>query len=106
MRAVLQLAGTRHEKKRAMVGHFLGALTAAQGNYPAAEHFLQQSLSLYENLADHCGIAVSLNALGVTACDRGDYRVAQGYVERSLACWRMLSDRSAIARCLHNLANV
>ena len=106
MKTALQLAGTGHEKKRAMVGHFLGALTAAQGNYPAAEFFLRQSLSLYQDLADRCGIAVSLNALAVVARDRGDYPAAQGYVERSLACWRMMSDRSAIARCLHNLANV
>jgi predicted ATPase len=106
LETVLRLAGTGYSKERARVLHFLGALTTAQGDYPAAEHFLQQSLSLYEELDDEPGIAATLNALGVSARDRGDYSAAQSHLERSLACWRMLSDRLAIARCLHNLANV
>ena len=106
LKTVLRLAGSQYEKKRATVLHFLGALTTAQGDYLAAEHSLQESLSLYDKLGDHSGIAVSLNALAVSARDRGDYSAAQSYVERSLECWRMMSDRSAIARCLHNLANV
>ncbi|HEY2017285.1 MAG TPA: tetratricopeptide repeat protein [Bryobacteraceae bacterium] len=106
LETVLRLAGTGYPKERARVSHFLGALATAQGDYPAAEHFLQQSLLLYEELGDEPGIAVSLNALGVWARDRGDYAAAQRNLERSLACWRLLSDRLAIARCLHNLANV
>jgi predicted ATPase/DNA-binding winged helix-turn-helix (wHTH) protein len=106
LEAILRLAGAERTKERARVSLFLGALTTAQGDYPAAEHFLQQSLSLYEQLADQSGIAASLNALAVSARDRGDYSVAQSNFERSLACWRMLSDPVATARCLHNLANV
>jgi predicted ATPase/DNA-binding winged helix-turn-helix (wHTH) protein len=106
MEAVLRLAGAQRSKERAKVSHFVGALATAQGDYPAAGHFLEQSLSLYEELGDESGIASSLNALGVLARDRGDYSAAQSNFERSLACWRMLSDRLAIARCLHNLANV
>jgi predicted ATPase/DNA-binding winged helix-turn-helix (wHTH) protein len=106
LEAVLRLTGAECSKERAMVAHFLGALASAQGDYPAAENFLQQSLSLYEELGDESGIAVSLNALAVSARDRGDYARAQSNFERSLACWRMLPDRLALARCLHNLANV
>lgn len=106
LETVLRLAGGEHAKERARVSHFLGALTTSQGDYPAAEHFLEQSLSLYEELGDQSGIAASLNALAITARDRGDYSSAQSNFERSLACWRMLPDRLAIARCLHNLANV
>ena len=106
LETVLRLAGSERSKERARVSHFLGALATAQGDYPSAEDFLQQSLSLYEELGDQPGIAASLNALAVSARDRGDYVSAQGNFERSLACWRMLSDRLAIARCLHNLANV
>ena len=106
LETVLRLAGAECSKERARVSHFLGALATAQGDYPAAGHFLEQSLSLYEELGDESGIAVSLNALAVSARDRGDYSAAQSNFERSLACWRMLSDRLAIARCLHNLANV
>jgi predicted ATPase/DNA-binding winged helix-turn-helix (wHTH) protein len=106
LETVLQLAGDGHAKERARVAQFLGALTTAQGDFASAERFLQQSLSLYEDLGDQWGIAASLNALAVSARDRGDYPAAQSNFERSLACWRMLPDRLAIARCLHNLSNV
>ncbi len=106
LEAVLRLAGTERPKERARVALFLGALSTAQGDFPAAEHFLALSLSLHEELGDELGIALSLNAMAVSKRDRGDYSGAQSYFERSLACWRMLSDRLAIARCLHNLANV
>ncbi|MCU1220047.1 MAG: tetratricopeptide repeat protein [Candidatus Angelobacter sp.] len=106
LETVLRLAGGDRSKERARVSHFLGALATAQGDYPAAERFLKQSLSLYEELDDESGIAASLNALAVSARDRGDYGAAQINFERSLACWRLLADRLAIARCLHNLANV
>ena len=106
LETILRLAGAERAKERAKVSHFIGALATAQGDYPAAEHYLQHGLSLYEELGDQPGIAASLNALAVSARDRGDYSSAQSYFERSLACWRTLSDRLAIARCLHNLANV
>jgi tetratricopeptide (TPR) repeat protein len=103
---VLRLCGEERTRERARLSLFLGALTTAQGDYLAAGHALQSSLSLYEGLGDESGIAASLNALAVAARDRGDYASAQANFERSLACWRLLSDRLAIARCLHNLANV
>jgi tetratricopeptide (TPR) repeat protein len=108
LETVLRLAGEERFKERARMALFLGALATAQGDYPAAEHFLEQSRSLYEALGNQAGIAASLNALAlaVSARDRGDYASAQSNFERSLGCWRMLSDRLAIARCLHNLANV
>lgn len=106
LEAVLLLAGVAYSKERARVSQFLGALATTQGDFPAAARFLEQSLSLYEELGDEWGIAASLNALAISARDRGDYSAAQGYFERSLACWRLLPDRLAVARCLHNLANV
>jgi predicted ATPase/DNA-binding winged helix-turn-helix (wHTH) protein len=106
LEAVLRLAGSERPRDRARVSHFLGALTAAQSDFAAAENYLKMGLTLYEELGDEPGIAASLNALAIVARDRGNYAEAQTRFERSLACWRMLSDRSAIARCLHNLSNV
>jgi tetratricopeptide (TPR) repeat protein len=103
---VLRLCGEERTREQARLSLFLGALATSQGDYPAAEHSLQRSLSLYEELGDESGIAASLNALAIVARDRGDYASAQANFERSLACWRLLPDRLAIARCLHNLANV
>lgn len=106
LETILSLATSGYSKQRAKLCIFLGALSTAQGDFPAAERFLEQSLLLYEQLDDSWGIAASLNALGVSARDRGDYPTAQRHLERSLACWRTLPDRLATARCLHNLANV
>ena len=106
LEVILQLAADGHTPERAKVCIFLGALSTALGDFPAAGHFLDQSLSLYEKLGDRWGIAASLNALAVSARDRGDYASAQSQFERCLSCWRSLSDPSATARCLHNLANV
>ena len=106
LETILRLAGTDRPRERARVALFLGALASSQGDYPAAEQFLDHSLSLYEELGDQSGIAASLNALAVSARDRGDYATAQACFERSLACWRLLPDRLAIACCLHNLSNV
>jgi predicted ATPase/DNA-binding winged helix-turn-helix (wHTH) protein len=106
LEAILRVAGDGHSKERARISQFLGALATAQGDFPAAQHFLEQSFALYEQLGDQWGVAVSLNALAVSARDRGDYGSAQHNSERSLVCWRALPDKLSVARCLHNLANV
>jgi tetratricopeptide (TPR) repeat protein len=106
LEAVLRLAGDGHSQERAKISHFLGALATAEGDFAAAQHFLENSLSLYKEMNDDWGIAVSLNALAVSARDRGDYSSAEHIFEQSLGCWRKLSDSLATARCLHNLANV
>jgi tetratricopeptide (TPR) repeat protein len=97
LETVLHMAGSDRSLERARVSLFLGALATAQGDYPAAERALENSLSLYEELGDQSGIAASLNALAVSARDRGDYSAAQSNFERSLACWRMLPDRLSLA---------
>jgi hypothetical protein len=99
LETVLRLAGGGHPNERARVSHFLGALTTAQGDYPAATHFLEQSLVLYEELADQSGIAASLNALAVTARDRGDYAAAQIH----LGTTRCLTRRQKILLCVHDI---
>ena len=106
LETVLRLASAGYAAERAKIAQFLGAFATAQGDFAAAQRFLEQSLALYEKLDDQWGIATALNAQGVSERDRGDYAAAQDSFERSLARWRTLPDRLAIARCLHNLANV
>ncbi|MGH8169890.1 MAG: ATP-binding protein, partial [Steroidobacteraceae bacterium] len=106
LESVLHLSGDAYARERAQIAIFLGAVTTAQGDYPAAQRFLEQSLALSREAGDRWGIATSLNALGVSARDRGDYAGAQESFEQSLSCWRQLGDRLSAARCLHNLANV
>jgi predicted ATPase/uncharacterized protein HemY len=106
LETIVHLAGSGYPKERARMLIFLGALSTAQGDYLAAKRFLEQSLSLYEELNDRWGIAASLNALGVSAKDRGDYSAALDHFQRSLAAWRTLPDRLSTARCLSNLASL
>ncbi len=106
LEGVLQLPGAGFLKERAKISHFVGSVATAQGDFPSATRFLEQSLSLYRDIGNEGGIAVSLNALAITARDRGDYLGAENNFEESLACWRRAGDRLASARCLHNLANV
>ncbi len=96
----------RFAKERAKISHFVGSVATAQGDFPAAIRFLEQSLSIYREIGDEAGIAVALNALAITARDRGDYLGAEHKFEESLMCWYRAGDRLASARCLHNLANV
>ncbi|HKU27110.1 MAG TPA: tetratricopeptide repeat protein [Candidatus Sulfotelmatobacter sp.] len=106
LETVLSLAGNEFPRERAKVSQFLGALYTSLGDFSAAERYLAQGLSIYRELDDYLGIAVSLNALGVNLRDIGDYVGAQKNFDESLACWRKVNDRAATARCLHNLANV
>lgn len=103
---ILQLAGFGYPRERAKTCLFLGAFSTAQGDFTASSCFLEQSLSIYQELEDHSGIAISLNALAIMARDRGDYAAAKINFEKSLAYWRQIHDQFAIARCLHNLGNV
>ena len=103
---ILQLAGSGYSRERAKTSLFLGAYSTAQGDFPAAARFLQQSLSISQELDDPSGIAVSLNALAISARDREDYVAAHINFEQSLAYWRKIHDRVGTARCLHNLGNV
>jgi predicted ATPase/DNA-binding winged helix-turn-helix (wHTH) protein len=106
LESILHLTNVGHQKERAKICIFLGALSTAQGDFPSADFFLQQSFTLYKAEEDRRGIAASLNALGVNARDQGNYESARRYFEKSLQCWRVLSDPLSTARCLHNLANV
>jgi predicted ATPase/DNA-binding winged helix-turn-helix (wHTH) protein len=105
LEAIVDLAGRSYTKERGKACQMLGALTTALGDFPAARRFLERSLGIAEELDDDWGIAVALNALGISACDRTDYVSGQEKLEESLACWRKVGDRVATARCLHNLAN-
>ena len=106
LEAILQLTSRNYTREQARISTFLGALTTSQRDFVAAKYYLEQGLTLYEQLGDQWGVAASLNALAITARDSGDYASAQTNFEKSLARWRALSDRLATARCLHNLADL
>lgn len=93
-------------KARARALFAAGVRAGEQGDYPAANALIKESLDIARELADRQRIAVCLNALAVHARDQGDITRARSLFEESLALWRELSDQKAIARSLSNLANI
>ncbi len=77
-------------------------LTAArlafnQSSYDQGERLAQESLALFRELGDKCGIALSLNRLGVAAWRRGDFRAARVLLEEDLILFREMGDRDRVA---------
>ncbi|HTT23488.1 MAG TPA: tetratricopeptide repeat protein [Candidatus Sulfotelmatobacter sp.] len=103
---IIELAGTDYPRERAKACLFLAAFTTAQGDYRSAAHFSELGRSLFEELNDPWGVALSWNASAIRARDQGDYVTAQTNFEKSLTFFRTMADRVATARCLHNIGNV
>jgi len=103
---IIELAGTKYPRERAKVYLFLGVFATTQGDYSTAADCAEKSRSLFEELDDPWGIALSWNASAIMARDCGGYDSAQSNFEKSLKFWRTVGDRVSIARCLHNLGNV
>jgi predicted ATPase len=104
---LLQLKGAAQlNSARLRVLFAAGVLAGAQGDYVAAIALIEESLEIARQLADKRSMAVSINALAVTARDSGDLAGARKLFEECLALWRDTQDELAVARTLSNLANV
>lgn len=84
----------------------LGAVAWAQGQYPRARAWFEQSLALRRDLDDRPGTARCLNNLGTLASDLGEYAEAWARHAESLALRRALNDHGGIAQSMHNLGEV
>jgi predicted ATPase/DNA-binding SARP family transcriptional activator/Tfp pilus assembly protein PilF len=91
---------------RANALHTAGALAWLQGDYDAARNYLNESLSIHQELGNQIGIARSLNNLGNVAYFQSDYFAARAFYEEGLPISRERGDRKGIASSLNNLGNV
>jgi non-specific serine/threonine protein kinase len=103
LRAVLAVGSAQPPPLRAKVLHGSGVLAWAQGNYPQARAFYEESLALYQELGDKRGIADVLSSLGCVTFDQGDYAAARTLHTESLMIEHELGDRWGIAEVLNNL---
>ena len=78
----------------------------ARNDFATAQKRHQESLRACRDLHDQRGVAVALNALGVTALERGDLDTASSVFEQCVAAWKDLGSSIDTARALSNLANV
>jgi predicted ATPase len=83
-----------------------GVLAWEQGDRATSEMMVRESLDIAREIGDERSMAVSLNALAVTAQDAGELEAARGHQEEALRLWRNLGERVSVARALSNLGNV
>jgi len=88
---------------RAKAAYGAGLLAFNQGDYERAEILSRESMSLYRDLGDAAGIALTLNTLGIVARNRGDYRKARALLEESLELSRQSNHKWALAEALNTL---
>jgi tetratricopeptide (TPR) repeat protein len=103
---LLKLPATAQPKMRARLLFYAAIFAIALGDFGSAQKLQEESLKVCRNLDDRGGVAVALNALGVTARDRGDLDTACSLFEQCVATWRGLGSSIDTARALSNLANV
>jgi len=103
---LLKLSGSAQSTLRARLLFYAAVFTIAQGDFASAQKLQEESLESCRDLHDYRGVAVALNALGVTARDRGDLATACSVFEQCVATWRDLGSSVDTARALSNLANV
>ncbi len=75
-------------------------------DFDQGEALCQESLTLYRELADTAGIAVSLYWLGTAAKGRGNFPLARSLIEEAQALWRKLDDKEGVAWPLLDLAYI
>ncbi len=91
---------------RAKLLHAAGWLAEIQGDYPAAQTLLDQSLAM-ANAIDNADIqARALNSLGVRAMNMADYPEASRLLGDSLMLRQGLDDRWGATQALNNLGIV
>ncbi|MDQ3548151.1 MAG: tetratricopeptide repeat protein, partial [Chloroflexota bacterium] len=83
-----------------------GVLAQRQGVYPAALDYLERSATVYRELGDERGLALTLNDLGRVAQDQGDYVRARALHGDSLARARAIQDEHCQADALAGLGTI
>ncbi len=101
---LLHLPAAVQPKLRARLLFCTGVLS--QGDFDSAQQLHKECLKACLDMHDHRGVAIALNALGVTTRDRGDLDTACSLFEQCVSTWRELGSAIDTARALSNLANV
>ncbi len=65
--------------------------------------YLQQSLSIAQEIGDKSGEGTTLNNISQIYKARGDYETALTYLQQSLRIRQEIGDKSGLATALHNM---
>ncbi len=88
---------------RAKLLNAAGWLAEVQGDYPAAQPLLDQSLEMAKEVGDEETEAKALNNLGVLAWNLADYATAERLLEQSLELRQVRNDWWGASLSLNNL---
>lgn len=83
-----------------------GYIACQQGDYPAAQKFIEQSLQIAEATGERRQIALSSRQLGFVVNLQGDATQARRFYEKSLRLGKELSDEKVVALSLAALADL
>ncbi len=100
--ALCRACGDVRGEGRALLG--LGIQNYEMGNYKAARHHLEESLSILRGLKDQSSIAEALQILSFIAWSLGDCNESVRLATEVLAQWREIGDLLGIADSLWGLA--
>jgi predicted ATPase/DNA-binding SARP family transcriptional activator len=101
--AVLSIAGDASPAWRAKALFGAGRMAGEQGDYSAADRYLEDAVSCYRNIGDEQGMAFALNGRGIHAGYAGDIEQAQQYLHQSLRLFETVGDLHGMSRSLNNL---
>jgi tetratricopeptide (TPR) repeat protein len=95
--------GKRERQTAAYLSEQLALLHYSLGERDKAQEFLEEALTLFQQLHDQKGIASAYHNLGIFAQDRGAYEEALEWYRRSLVLEEELGNRAGMASSYHQL---
>jgi len=91
---------------RARVLLAAGIFARRQADYSAAQHYMEESLALYQQVADETGQAYALQEAGWLAYDQHNQPLTEARFRQSLAVYRELGDKEGVANQLLALVHL
>jgi tetratricopeptide (TPR) repeat protein len=101
--AVWGLARAVDDHQRAQLLGELGRIARDMGDYPAADDWLQQALSLHRALADTAGVAAVTDLLGIVAQRQGRAQAAIAFHAEAGRLFQQLADLRSESHSAINL---
>ena len=83
-----------------------GRLLIHTGDYEVALDYLQQSLTLIQQIGDKAGEGTTLNNISTLYHAQGDYETALAYLKQSLTIWQQIGDKAGEGTTLNNLSQI
>lgn len=85
------------------IHHQLGIIAERRGDYPTAERYYQQSLSIKDEIGDRAGIGTTYAQLGSLAIRQGNFDTAEPHCRAALVIFEETDDRASIGATYHQL---